>query len=315
MDELLGALKGAAEATRLRIIALLGCGELTVSELTEILGQSQPRVSRHLKLLVEARLLTRFREGAWVFYRLVDQGPVQKLLSVIIEMIPTDNPEYIRDIERLDIIRQDRAKVAGDYFAKNASDWDKTRALYVAEEVVENALLEMLGQRTVDSMIDVGTGTGRMLEIFSPSITAGLGVDLSLDMLTMARSNLSDAGINNCQVRLGDMYDLPVLGSSQDLAVIHQVLHFADDPARAVREVSRVLKEEGEVFLVDFVPHDQEFLREDHAHRRLGFSNQEVAAWSEAAGLSVEESRILDGGKLNISIWRLKKPSNKERLK
>lgn len=315
MDELLGALKGAAEATRLRIIVLLGRGELTVSELTEILGQSQPRVSRHLKLLVEARLLTRFREGAWVFYRLVDQGPVQKLLSVIIEMIPKDSPEYIHDVERLNIIRQDRAKVAGDYFAKNASDWDKTRALYVGEEVVEHALLEMLGGRKINAMIDVGTGTGRMLEIFSPSIITGLGVDLSLDMLTMARSNLSDAGINNCQVRLGDMYDLPVLGSSQDLAVIHQVLHFADDPARAVREVSRILKEDGEVFLVDFAPHDQEFLREDHAHRRLGFSDQEVAAWSEAAGLSVEESLILDGGKLNISIWRLKKPSNKEGLK
>lgn len=203
MDQLLGSLKGAAEATRLRIIALLGRGELTVSELTEILGQSQPRVSRHLKLLVEARLLTRFREGSWVFYRLVDQGSAQKLLSVITEMIPTDNPEYIRDNERLNIIRQDRAKIASEYFANNAADWDKTRALYVGEDEVEKSLLEMMGERKVETMIDVGTGTGRMLEIFSPSIATGLGVDLSLDMLTMARSNLSDAGVDNCQVRLG----------------------------------------------------------------------------------------------------------------
>lgn len=308
MDQLLGSLKGAAEATRLRIIALLGRGELTVSELTEILGQSQPRVSRHLKLLVEARLLTRFREGSWVFYRLVDQGAAQKLLSVITEMMPTDNPEYIRDNERLNIIRQDRAKIASEYFANNAADWDKTRALYVGEDEVEKSLLEMMGERKVETMIDVGTGTGRMLEIFSPSITVGLGVDLSLDMLTMARSNLSDAGVDNCQVRLGDMYDLPVIGSSQDLVVIHQVLHFADDPARAVRETARVLRESGEVFLVDFAPHDQEFLREEHAHRRLGFSNEEVVAWSDAAGLKVVETRILDGGKLTIAIWRLKKP-------
>ena len=308
MEQFLGSLKGAAEATRLRIIALLGRGELTVSELTEILGQSQPRVSRHLKLLVEARLLTRFREGSWVFYRLVEHGPAQKLLSVIIEMMPADNPEYIRDKERLNIIREDRAKVAGEYFAENASDWDKTRALYVGEEVVEKSLLEMLGDRKVETMIDVGTGTGRMLEIFSPSISTGLGVDLSLDMLTMARSKLSEGGVDNCQVRVGDMYDLPVIGNSQDLVVIHQVLHFADDPARSVRETARVLRELGEVFLVDFAPHDQEFLREDHAHRRLGFSNEEVVAWSNAAGLNVEETRILDGGKLTIAIWRLKKP-------
>jgi ubiquinone/menaquinone biosynthesis C-methylase UbiE len=309
MDQLLGSLKGAAEATRLRIIALLGRGELTVSELTEILGQSQPRVSRHLKLLVESRLLTRFREGSWVFYRLMDSGPAHKLLTVIIEMISKDNPEYIRDNERLNIIRQDRAKLAAEYFADNAVDWDKTRALYVGEEIVECTLLEMLGDQKVTSMIDVGTGTGRMLEIFSPFISSGLGVDLSLDMLTMARSNLSDSGVNNCQVRLGDMYDLPVVGISQDLVVIHQVLHFADDPARAVREASRVLRVSGEIFLVDFAPHDQEFLRDEHAHRRLGFSNEEVIAWSAAAGLSVEETRVLDGGKLNISIWRLKKPT------
>ena len=308
MDQLLGALKGAAEATRLRIIALLGHGELTVSEVTEILGQSQPRVSRHLKLLIEARLLTRFREGSWVFYRLVDQGQMQVLLNVVIDMMPKDNPEYIRDLERLDLIRQERAKLAGEYFAVNAVDWDKTRALYVGEDVVESAMLDMLGGRDIDNMIDVGTGTGRMLEIFAPYVLSGLGVDLSLEMLTIARSNLSNAGVNNCQVRVGDMYDLPVVGGSQDLVVIHQVLHFAEDPARAVREAARVLRESGEIFLVDFAPHDQEFLRDEHAHRRLGFSNEEVLVWSNAAGLDVEETRMLDGGKLNISIWRLKKP-------
>lgn len=312
MDKLLGSLKGAAEATRLRIIALLRHGELTVSELTEILGQSQPRVSRHLKLLVEARLLTRFREGSWVFYRLTDSGTVQKLLSVIIEMIPSDDPEHIRDNERLEIIRRDRATLADKYFAENAADWDKTRSLYVAEEIVESCLLKMLDVRKVETMVDVGTGTGRMLEIFSPHIETGLGVDLSTDMLTVARSNLSDAGVTNCQVRLGDMYDLPIVGNSQDLVVIHQVLHFADDPARAVREVSRVLRSKGEVFLVDFAPHDQEFLREEHAHRRLGFSNEEVVTWSHASGLVVEEMQTLNGGKLDISIWRLKKPANQK---
>lgn len=308
MDRLLGTLKGAAEETRLRILALLGQGELTVSEMTQILSQSQPRVSRHLKLLVEANLLTRFREGTWVFYRLTDADGVRPLLNTILALIPESDADLARDFERLEGIRRDRADQAKSYFADNAADWDTTRQLYVGENVVEKAMLAVVGGGVVDSMLDVGTGTGRILEVFKDKFKQGIGVDLSLDMLAVARSNLSRAGVDAAVVRQGDMYDLPVLAATQDLVVFHQVLHFADDPLNAVKEAERVLRGGGSALLVDFAPHDLEYLRDDHAHRRLGFDDTEVETWARNAGLELSSTKDLKGGKLLIKIWHLNKP-------
>lgn len=310
MEELLSALKAAGEPTRLRILHLLGQGELTVTELTHILRQSQPRVSRHLRLLCDARLLERFREGAWVFYRLADGatdgGP--GLARTLVDLVPTDDAELQRDRERLAQVRAQRAKDAADYFRRHAEDWDRIRALYVPEEKVEQALLAQVSDGR--TMLDVGTGTGRILQILAHRVHRGLGIDLSQDMLAIARTTLAEDAYRHCQVRLGDMYNLPVGDSSQDWVVFHQVLHYADDPQLAIREAARVVSDRGAILLVDFAPHDKEFLREQHAHRRLGFDSAEIRQLAEKAELSVAHAEALGGGELTVMLWRLEKDLN-----
>lgn len=307
MDKLLGILRAAGEPTRLRIIGLLGHGELTVTELTQILGQSQPRVSRHLKLLSEAGLLSRFQEGTWAFYRLTEDEEASYLARTLVDLIPGDDPIHTRDLERLSMIRGTRAKQAAEYFRANAADWNRIRSLYVPEEDVEQHLLEALKGKKIDALLDIGTGTGRILEIFSPHIERGLGIDLSREMLSVARAMLAEKHITNCQVRLGDMYSIPVGNASQDAVIFHQVLHFADDPESALLEAGRVLKEGGALLIVDFAPHEMEFLREQHAHRRLGFGAKEIAAYAKEAGLKEISTIPLAGGKLTVNIWRFEK--------
>jgi len=308
MEAMLTALRAAGEPTRLRILGLLGHGELTVTELTRILRQSQPRVSRHLRLLTEAGMLERFREGAWVFYRLIDEGPSADLARTIVDLIPADDPEHRRDLSRLSEVRVDRAEEASAYFRENAPHWNRIRSLYVPEEAVERRMLGVLDEIKVEDLLDIGTGTGRILEIFAPHIRRGLGIDLSAEMLSVARSSLAAKEIGHCQVRLGDMYDIPATGEGYDLVVFHQVLHFADDPSMAIREAVRVLRPGGRLLIVDFAPHDYEFLREDHQHRRLGFADHEVAAWAESAGLAPTEPDHMAGGELTVVLWQLEKP-------
>ncbi len=311
VQRLLSGLRAAAEPTRLRLLALCAGGEFTVSELTQMLGQSQPRVSRHLKVMCDAGLLERFREGAWVFYRLVDNGPSASLAKTLVALIPSDGLDRARDFERLQAVKQARATAAAAYFRANASRWNQIRSLYVPEAAVEAALLELTGAPTgagletgkIDDLLDVGTGTGRMLEFFAPRIRHGVGIDLSREMLAFARANLERAGINHCQVRLGDMYHLPYGPDAIDLVLFHQVLHFADDPATAVAEAARVLRPRGRVAIVDFLPHEIEFLRADHAHRRLGFDDREVRGWFEMAGLKAGAMRRLEGDPLTVGIW------------
>ncbi len=307
MDAILSALRAAGEPTRLRILGLLGHGELTVTELTQILRQSQPRVSRHLRLLSEAGLLDRFREGAWVFYRLVEDGPQAHLARTIVDLLPEDALDHQRDLERLADVREARAEAAAAYFRANAPHWNKIRSLYVPEEQVERRLLAVLEDHKVDDLLDIGTGTGRILEVFAPHIQRGLGIDLSSEMLTVARASLAAKDITHCQVRLGDMYDLPVPNESVDLVILHQVLHFAEDTSLALKEAARTLKIGGITLIVDFAPHNLEDLRDEHQHRRLGFSDDEVVVWGEAAGLEKAEVEHLDGGALTVTLWKLRK--------
>lgn len=307
MDMVLAALKAAGEETRLRILCLLCQGELTVTELTQILMQSQPRVSRHLRLLCDAGLLQRFREGAWVFYRLADGAQTGRLCQTIVTMIDPAQSEIERDRYRLADVRTRRAAEADAYFSRHAKEWNDIRALYVPEERVEQTLMAWAaGARTI---LDVGTGTGRILELLAPRARQAMGVDVNPDMLAMARARLSDEAYGHCHIRQGDMYDLPVADASQDLVVFHQVLHFADDPARAIREAARTLAPGGACLLVDFAPHAYEALREDHAHRRLGFADTEITTWADAAGLSVARTQALRGGELTVMVWQLTRPA------
>jgi len=309
MDELLAALRAVGEVTRLRILALLGQGELTVGELVHILDQSQPRVSRHLKLMGEAGILDRFQEGTQVFYRLADAGVGAKLNDALLALMAEDHTALDADLKALDAIRAERFERAQAYFRSHAEEWDQIRSLYVAEAEVEQALVEVQGGRPVTRLLDVGTGTGRILDVFAPQAEQALGIDVSRDMLAVARGNLAHKGLQNCQVRLGDMYDLGLADGSQDLIIFHQVLHFADDPARAIREAAKVLAPSGSILIADFAPHTEEYLRDEQAHRRLGFADDEITAMGESAGLEQADLRHLDGGKLRVTIWRFDKPA------
>lgn len=306
---LLAALRAAGEPTRLRILALTARSELTVSELTQILGQSQPRVSRHLKLLCDAGLLDRFREGTWVFYRFSGGVGAAHLGRVITGLLPPEDALIRADLLRLEAIKKTRADAAADYFRANAAHWNEIRRLYVPESDVEDVLRAQFAGRPLQDFLDVGTGTGRMLELFGPQATQAVGVDLSREMLAVARVNLDRAGLGHCQVRLADMYNLPLPGASFDAITYHQVLHFADDPASAIAEGARVLRPGGLMVVVDFAPHELEHLRAEHAHRRLGFADAEITGWCAAAGLKPGRVQHLAGNPLTVSVWPATAPA------
>ena len=312
METLLGMLRAAGDATRLRLLLLLTKAELTVSELTQILGQSQPRVSRHLKLLCDAGLLERFKEGAWVFYRAADSGSEAELARALASLADAENdPVLLDDKRRLDQVRAARAHEASAYFRANAPQWERIRSLHVPEGDVEAAIVKLLGRQPLDLVLDAGTGTGRMLELLAPYIKRGIGIDVSPDMLAIARDKLGQAGAFNCQVRRGDVYRLPFADgdarSGFDAVLFHQVLHFLDDPQAALREAVRVLAPGGRILIADFAPHQLEFLRSDHAHRRLGFSDAEVQSWFKAAGLKAVAAEALaprSGAEtLTVMVW------------
>jgi len=312
---LLDGLKAAGEDTRLRLLALIGEGELTVSELTEILGQSQPRISRHLKLLAEAGLVERFREASWVFYRRATEAPAAALTDALLDLMAPDDEVLLRDRERLEAVRTVRAAHAQEYFRAHAHEWDAIRRLHAPEEEVEAAIRSILAGARVGSLLDLGTGTGRILELFSGEMERGLGIDLSADMLSVARANLERAGVRNATVRQGDIYNLALPRDAFDVVIVHQVLHFLEDAPRALKEAARVLKPGGRLLVVDFDPHDLEFLRDEHAHRRLGFAPEIMESWLTQAGLVPQSHRLLspDNGKsgegrLTVSLWLARDP-------
>ena len=285
MDWLVAMLRAAGDPTRLRLLLLLRQAELTVSELIEIIGQSQPRVSRHLKLLCSAGLIARFKEGSWVFYRATDDGHGAALGAALATLLPGP-PDA--DLKRLAAVREKRAADAAAYFKANASEWGRIRSLHAPEREVEAAILRHLSGQPIEQLLDAGTGTGRMLEVLSPLAKRAVGIDSSPEMLAIARDRLLRNTLPNCQVRLGDVYRLPVeAGTGFDTVIFHQVLHYLDDPAAAVAEAARVMRPGGRLLIADFAPHALEFLREDYAHRRLGFSDKEVQGWFQAAGLTL----------------------------
>ena len=303
MERLLTAMKAAAEATRLRLLVLCAHGDLTVSDLVQILGQSQPRVSRHLRLLTEAGLVDRNREGSWVYYRLAQQGSGAALAQTLVDSVPDDDATVRSDLDRLEHLMKERAQRAEDYFQRVAARWDEIRALYVRDDEVETLLQRLVTQEKVSDLLDIGTGTGRILEIMSPQVERAVGIDLSADMLMIARSKLERARLRNCVVRKGDMYHLPVAPASFDAVTIHQVLHYAERPAQAIEEAARVLRPQGRLFIVDFKAHALDYLRDQHEHRWLGFDDERIESWLQEAGLELAEYKELKGDPLTISIW------------
>jgi ubiquinone/menaquinone biosynthesis C-methylase UbiE len=313
MDRLVSMLRAAGDPTRLRLLLLLRQAELTVSELIEIVGQSQPRVSRHLKLLGEAGLVERFKEGSWVFCRAADRGVGSELGRAIAQL--ADPALQESDRGRLAHVREARAQAAAAYFKDNAAEWERIRALHAPEREVEDAIMRQLSAGPINDLLDAGTGTGRMLELLGNRAARAVGIDVSSEMLAIARDRLLRAGIGNAQVRLADTYRLPFTngnGGGFDVVLFHQVLHYLDDPGAAVAEAARVMAAGGRLLIADFAPHTLEFLRDEFAHRRLGFSDREVEGWLRAAGLVAAGVETIaphagTGEKLTVKLWLAQK--------
>jgi ArsR family transcriptional regulator len=308
-DDILEALRAAAEPTRLRILALCARADLSVSDLVRILGQSQPRLSHQLKLMTEAGLLIRYREGQWTYHRIGNTQPSGKVARAVTGLISDGGPTYAADLTRLGEIQAERRTASAAYFSANAGNWDRIRALHVDEAKVERAITDMTADLELRRLLDIGTGTGRILQLFSHRLDEAIGIDINRDMLRMARDNLERGGFRNCHVQQGDMDRLPWPDGSFDGAFLHQVLHYAERPAATIAEAARVLRPNGCLLIVDFAPHTLEELRIEHAHRWLGFADESIAAWCDSAGLSIEKSRRMRGRPLVVSIWRAKRRS------
>jgi ArsR family transcriptional regulator len=314
-DDIVTALKAAAEPTRLRILLLLTAGELSVKDLTQILGQSQPRISRHLKLLAEAGLIERFREGSWAYFHVSDRTKGGRLALDLLALVNDAEQGVVRDRERAEALKREREAAAQSYFQTHAADWDRIRTLHVAESEVEEAMRKALGPGPFKLLVDMGTGTGRILELFADRYERALGFDLNQAMLAYARSKLSKAHIARAQVRHGDIYALALPDAVADAVIMHQVLHFVSEPAMALREAARVLAPGGRLLIVDFAPHDLEFLREDFAHDRLGFAPEQVTQWMKDADLDpidqfdLAPKKKSGPEKLTVSVWLAERPA------
>lgn len=304
-DDSLAQLRAAAEPTRLRLLRLLCRGELTVTEATSILGQAQPGVSRHLKLLCEAGLASRHQDGAWVFYGSSLTPPLSELVRGLRGEAIDD------DARRLDAVREERSARAEAYFAANAEEWDALRRLYLPDEAMEAAMLTMAGARggRIRHLVDLGTGTGRMLVLFKDLYERATGYDTSSEMLGVARARLDAAGASEASLRRGDLTSLPDGAGPADLVVLHQVLHYLPEPSHALRVARGLLSRGGRLLVADFAPHDREELRERHAHRRLGFSTADIGRHGRAAGLEITDEASFpptapDG--LAANVWQLR---------
>lgn len=313
MDALIQAMKAAGEPTRLRILLVLERSELTVSEICQILGQSQPRISRHLKLLCDAGLLIRHAEGTNAFYRHAPEPFARRFLSAVRPLADLEATTVVHDQQQLAQVRASRAELAVRSFEKIALESALIEGRKVGTDEVERAMVELAHDQPIDTLLDIGTGTGRVLELFAPRISEGVGIELSREMLNLARTRLDAEGLTHCSVQAGNAYSLDIAGETIDLAVLHHVLHFLDEPARAIEQAAQTLEPEGRLLIVDFASHKTEELRADHGHRRLGFTDREVTDWCETAGLTVTTVSHLtpppqgvvadDDDSLVVTIW------------
>ena len=312
-DQTVEALRAAGEPTRLRVLSLLAGEELSVMELSRILEQSQPRVSRHLKLMADAGLIERFPDGARVFYRLSSDPLARRLIDTVLDLL--DDAAGEADDRRLEAVRRDREAAAGAYFERIAPQWDRIRSLYVCETAVEAAILAAAGEGPFERVVDLGTGSGRMLTLLGKKARMAVGLDLSQNMLNIARANVARAGLDRIELRHGDIFSTRLPEKSADLVLVHQVLHYLADPSAAVAEAARLVAPGGRLLIVDFAPHTLEHLRDEHQHRRLGFSDEEMRRWLSGAGLIPTAPIALppDNEGLTVSIWTAERPATESK--
>lgn len=313
MTELLDIFRALADPTRLRVVALLREMELAIGELAAVLEQSQPRVSRHVRILADAGIIERRREGSWVFLRIAEGGPVGEILARP-ELWPFSPREALiigYDAQRLAAVRTERAAVAERYFADHAAEWDAIRSRHIPESEVEAAMLALMHNRRLGHLLDIGTGTGRMAEIFAPTVRRITALDRSPEMLRIARAKLAEQPVPIDLVQ-GDFLNLPLGDASIDSVVIHQALHFAHEPDRVIAEASRVLRGGGHLLIVDFAPHEDEGMRTLAAHARLGFSDAQMRGWFASAGMVLETAQTLEGGDLAVKLWLGRRRSDED---
>ena len=303
--------RALADPTRLRIMRLLGSMELAVGEIAQVLGQSQPRVSRHIGILVDAGLVERRREGSWIFLRAASdpsegsrvRSDIARLLTRAEGFDAAFGEACESDRQKLAEIRSAREAQAQEYFAEHAHDWDELRRLHSSDEQVERALAEALGTDGLGRLLDIGTGTGRMAELFSEKADHIVALDKSLAMLRVARAKLQHLSAEQVEVVQGDFTSLPFPPESFDTVLFHQVLHFAHSPAAALYEAARVTRADGRIAIVDFDAHQHEELREKHAHARLGFAQGQMHDLLDDAGFEPSAPISLDDGEIGINIW------------
>ncbi len=311
MNDALEIFAALADPTRLRILALLRAMELSIGELALVLGQSQPRVSRHVKILADAGIARRRKEGSWVFLGLGEAARVAPLLAAIDAWSGPEQTDSgtLADRARLAAVRDERARAAAEYFNAHAAEWDAMRSLHVAESEVEAAIRATLGAAPIGRLVDIGTGTGRMIELFGEAARSVIGIDRSPEMLRLARAKLARAGLEHAELRQGDFHVLPLPSACADTVIIHQVLHYAQQPETAVAEAARLLAPGGRLLVVDFGPHEKEELRTRHAHARLGFTDAQMAGWFTGAGLASQPPQPLAGGELTVKLWLGQRPA------
>ncbi len=308
MDQLLAKLRAAAEPTRMRVLALTAYGTFCVMELTEILGQSQPRLSRHLKQLCDCGLLNRVREGANVWFAL--PPPTQDdLARGLIARLPQDDPVLENDRRQARRVLAERARIASESFRSRGADWDEMRALGLPASDVEAALLELLHAAPLGRLLDIGTGTGRILEVLAPHFAVGVGIDASKAMLALARTRLAGMQFAHCTVRQADMYRLPEPDASFDTIVLHMVLHHAEDPAKVIAEAARVLRPGGRMVVVDLALHGQDLITAKLAHRWPGFDDRTVRDWFNDAKLQRNDAVTIDGP-IRTCLWLCTRPAD-----
>ncbi|MBV7258103.1 ArsR/SmtB family transcription factor [Erythrobacter crassostreae] len=303
--------KALADPTRLRIARLLGTMELAVGELAQALGQSQPRVSRHVGILCDAGIAERRREGSWVFLRSTggsDQAnPIVAALEHVLAVVEREDAEFAQvcesDRRKLAAIRDAREQSAETYFAQHAGEWDDLRALHSPDAQVEEQLGKALSNAPLGATLDIGTGTGRMAEFFAKDADHVVALDKNLEMLRIARAKLQHLPAAQIELVQGDFAELPLPDASFDTVLLHQVLHFAQDPAIPLAEAARVTRTGGRIAIVDFANHDREELRTRHQHARLGFSDRQMRDLLRSAGFSARDPIALDGGELVVKIW------------
>ncbi len=299
MKDVIEILKAAGEDTRLRIIALLAQGELAAQEISNVLGQSQPRVSRHIKLLAEAGIIEKRAEGSWVFAKLSSDPKLLSIINPIIDAIASDDHIIIKDTHKLIDIRKAREIVAQNYFDAIAPEWESLRKLQQPEKLVEEALLSLVKKEEFEFHIDLGAGTGNILGLFAEQAKRSEGIDKSRSMLALARSRLDEIKGANISIRMGDIFNLPYEDDVADLITIHQVLHYLDDPRDALKEAARIIKSNGILLIADFAPHQFEELRDKHGHKRLGFTQQEIQKWCDDCGFELVEHKMVGGTQSN----------------